>query len=76
MSIIVELSSTIFNVIFSILSHWWVYLILWISQFFVVKIYVNKKNRAFGDISGVLLKFRILFIIALLIGFYLGVKLT
>ena len=76
MSIIVELSSTIFNAVLGILSHLWVYVLLWLSQFFVVWIILKKENRSFGDVTGVITKFRIIFIIALLIGFYLGAKIN
>ena len=76
MSIIVELSSTIFNAVLGILSHLWVYVLLWLSQFFVVWIILKKENRSFGDVSSVITKFRIIFIIALLIGFYLGAKIN
>ncbi len=73
---LIELSSTVYNAILTILSHLWVYILLWLSQFFVVWIILKKENRSFGDVSGVITKFRILFIIALLIGFYLGAKIN
>jgi len=74
MSTIAELSSTIFAALMGMFSHLWVYILLWLSQFFVVWIILKKENRPFTDVSGVITKFRIIFIIALLIGFYLGVK--
>ncbi len=76
MASIVELSSTILTAVMGIFSHLWVYILLWLSQFFVVWIILKKENRSFGDVSGVITKFRILFIIALLIGFYLGAKIN
>jgi|TARA_B100000959_G_C14808793_1_gene552880 hypothetical protein len=72
MSNIVELFSIIYNSLKEILSHLWVYILLWLSQFFVVWRYLKKENKSFGDVGGVITKFRLFFIIALLIGFYLG----
>lgn len=69
-----DASAAILNAVLTILSHLWVYLILWLFQFVVVKLYLNQSNRKFSDIGGVLVKFRILFILALLIGFYLGLR--
>ncbi len=48
----------------------------WRSHFFVVWIILKKENRSFGDVSGIMTKFRILFFIALLIGYYLGANLN
>ena len=72
MSNIIELFSIIYNSLIEILSHLWVYILLWLSQLYVVWIYLKKKNKSFGDVGGVIAKFRLFFIIALLIGFYLG----
>lgn len=74
MSVIADFSSTMIAAVMGIFSHLWVYILLWLSQFFVVWIILKKKNRSFTDVSGVIAKFRIIFIIALLIGFYLGAK--
>jgi len=72
MTNIIELSSTLYYSLVEILSHLWVYVFLWLSQFFVVWVYLKKMNKSIADVSGVLGKFRIFFLIALLIGFYLG----
>jgi hypothetical protein len=72
MTNIIELSSTLYYSLVEILSHLWVYVFLWLSQFFVVWVYLKKMNKSIADVSGILGKFRIFFLIALLIGFYLG----
>ncbi|MBT3936094.1 MAG: hypothetical protein HOF45_00490 [Candidatus Marinimicrobia bacterium] len=72
MTNIIELSSTLYYSLVEILSHLWVYVFLWLSQFFVVWVYLKKMNKSIADVSGVIGKFRIFFLIALLIGFYLG----
>jgi hypothetical protein len=72
MTNIIELSSTLYHSLIEILSHLWVYVFLWLSQFFVVWVYLKKMNKSIADVSGVIGKFRIFFLIALLIGFYLG----
>jgi len=69
----IGLMSSIFNSAMGILSsHFWVYIVLWLAQFVVVVVYINQKNKSISDVGSVLGKFRLFFIIALLIGFYLG----
>jgi len=69
---IIGLSSALYHSLIEILSHLWVYIFLWLSQFIVVWVYIKKSNLSFSNVSGVLAKFRLFFLIALLIGFYLG----
>jgi len=69
---IIGFSSSLYHSLIEILSHLWVYIFLWLSQFIVVWVYIKKSNSSITNVSGVLGKFRLFFLIALLIGFYLG----
>jgi hypothetical protein len=79
MSFIFEKTLGIYSTTLEIFSHLWVYILLWLAQFIVVWAYmkyenysIKENNPNLGDVGGILLKFRIMFIIAILLGYYLG----
>ena len=72
MSNIIKFSAELYHSLIEILSHLWIYIFLWLSQFIVVWVYIKKTNSSIANVSGVLGKFRLFFLIALLIGFYVG----
>mgnify|MGYP003982122849 CR=1 FL=1 len=79
MSLLVEKLIEVYNAMIIIFSHLWIYILLWLTQFIVMWVYLQYQNKPkigekpkLGDVSGILLKFRIIFILAILLGYFLG----
>ncbi|MBT6048042.1 MAG: hypothetical protein HOG49_14640 [Candidatus Scalindua sp.] len=79
MSLLVEKILEIYGALIDIFSHLWIYILLWLTQFIVMWVYVQYQNKPkigdrpkLGDVGGILLKFRIIFLLAVLLGYFVG----